>query len=93
MLDLSTPGRPHYGQWLDREEVEALFPHSPQAASKVLAWLLSHSIKEYKVARPFIDFLADVKTANTALGVSYKLYNKAGVTKLRTLQYSIPNDL
>lgn len=93
LLKVSTPGRPDYGKWLDRDEVEALFPPPPQAAAKVLAWLLAHGIKDYNVNGAFIDFAADLATVNSVLGASYQLFHNDGVTKLRTLQYSIPDDL
>jgi tripeptidyl-peptidase-1 len=93
LLDLSTPGTPNYGKWLDRDAVEALYPPRPNATSKVVKWLQSNGISNYKVDGSFIDFSADIKTVNTVLDASYQLYRNSGVTKLRTLSYSIPDDL
>lgn len=93
LLDLSTPGSPNYGKWLNRDAVEALYPPPPNATSKVLEWLQSSGISDYKVDGAFVDFSADIKTVNSVLGASYQLYLNSGVTKLRTLSYSIPDDL
>jgi tripeptidyl-peptidase-1 len=93
LLDVSTPGSPNYGKWLDRDTVDALYPVSTGAAGKVIAWLRSHGIKQYQVDGAFIDFAADLGTVNSVLGASYQRFSNNGVTKLRTLQYSIPDDL
>lgn len=93
LLDVSSPDSPNYGKFLDREEVEALFPPPKDASDKVVAWLESNGIKDYRVDGLFIDFAAEVATANKLLGASYQRYQNNGVTKLRTLQYSIPDGL
>ncbi|OIW25434.1 subtilisin-like protein, partial [Coniochaeta ligniaria NRRL 30616] len=93
LLDLSTPGSPNYGKWLDRDAVEALYPPPANATSKVVEWLQHNGISNYKVDGAFIDFSADVETVNTVLDASYQLYRNSGVAKLRTLSYSIPDDL
>lgn len=63
------------------------------ALEKVLAWLRSHGIKNYQVNGAFIDFATDLGTADSALGASYQRFSNNGVVKLRTLQYSIPDEL
>lgn len=94
LLDVSTPGSPNYGKFLDREEVEALFPPPDDAAAKVVAWLEKNGITDYRVDGAFVDFSADIGTTNTLLKASYQHYSHSGgATKLRTLQYSIPDDL
>ena len=93
LLDLSTPGSPNYGNWLDRDEVEALYPPYANASSKVVKWLRENGISNYKVDGAFIDFSAHVDTVNDLLGASYQHYRNSGVTKLRTLSYSLPDDL
>lgn len=93
LLDLSTPGSPNYGKWLDRDAVEALYPPPPNATSKVVEWLQRNGISNYRVDGAFIDFSADIETVNTVLDASYQLYRNSGVTKIRTLSYSIPDDL
>jgi len=93
LLDLSTPGSPNYGKWLSREQVEALYPIPANASSKVVEWLKRNGISDYRIDGAFIDFSADIETVNSVLDASYQLYRNSGVTKLRTLRYSIPDDL
>jgi len=93
LLDVSSPDSPNYGKFLDKEEVEALFPPPKDAADKVVAWLESNGIKDYRVDGAFIDFTTELATANVLLDASYQHYRNSGVTKLRTTQYSIPDDL
>src|SRR5690349_14579701 len=42
LKDLSTPGESQYGQWLDQEDVDALFPVASDEA--VISWLRSANI-------------------------------------------------
>jgi tripeptidyl-peptidase-1 len=93
LLDLSTPGSLNYGKWLDRDQVEALYPPPANATSKVVEWLQHSGISEYRVDGAFIDFSADIETVNSVLDASYQLYRNSGVAKLRTLRYSIPDNL
>ncbi|KAL1850710.1 hypothetical protein VTK73DRAFT_9606 [Phialemonium thermophilum] len=93
LLDVSTPGSPNYGKFLTKEEVEKLFPPPSDAANKVANWLRGNSIVDYTMDGGFIDFSADIETANRLLNASYQYYRNSGVSKLRTLHYSIPDDL
>lgn len=93
LLDVSSPDSPNYGKFLDREEVETLFPPPKDAADKVAAWLEGNGIQHYRIDGGFVDFTTEIATANTLLGASYQRYHNSGVSKLRTLQYSIPDDL
>jgi len=93
LLDVSTPGSPNYGKFLDRDEVEAIFPIPKDAAPKVLAWLRANGVTDYKVDGGYIDFSVSVDNMNNALNASYQYFKSGEVTKLRTLQYSVPDDL
>ncbi|KAJ4253783.1 hypothetical protein NW762_010177 [Fusarium torreyae] len=93
LFDLSSPGSKNYGQWLSHDEVDATFSPSKEAVSSVTKWLKSNGVKHYKVNGAFIDFALDISKANSLLGGDYQYYVKDGQTKLRTLSYSIPNDL
>jgi tripeptidyl-peptidase I len=93
LLAVSTPGSPSYGKYLDNAAVNALFAPSTVAVSSVVSWLKSHGVKNINVDGAWIDFATTVGTANTLLGASYKYYQSEGVTKLRTLQYEIPDEL
>lgn len=93
LLAVSSPGSSSYGQYLDNDEVNALFAPSSNAVSGVTAWLKKNGIKHINVDGAFVDFVTDVGTANSLLGASFQYYQNQGVTKLRTLQYSIPDEL
>lgn len=93
LLDLSSPDSANYGNWLSHDELTSTFSPSKEAVASVTKWLKSKGIKHYKVNGAFIDFAADVEKANTLLGGDYQYYTKDGQTKLRTLSYSIPDDV
>ncbi len=93
LLSVSTPGANLYGQYMDVDEVNTVFAPSDVAFSSVLAWLHSYNISDYTVDGAFIDFSADIHTADALLNASYQYYASNSVTKLRTLSYSIPDDL
>ena len=93
LLSVSTPGSPAYGQFMDGDQVAAAFAPSREAVSSVTGWLKSNRISHYKVDGAFIDFAADIDTANKLFNATYKYYGKDGVTKLRTSSYSIPDSI
>lgn len=90
LLSVSTPGSSEYGQFLDVDDVQALFGPTDEAVASVASWLQSAGITEYTHEGLFINFNADVDTANSLLNSSYTLFSHDGVTKLRTLSYTIP---
>jgi len=93
LLEVSTPGSPKYGKFLTKKEVDALFMPSSQASSAVLQWLGQNVITEYNIDGPFIDFSLSVEAGNKLFNASYQHYESNGVRKLRTSQYSIPDEL
>lgn len=93
LLDVSTPGSANYGSHWDDDTVKSYFAPSSEAISSVTAWLEDGGITNYNINGAFIDFGATVETANSLLNASYQHYTKDGTTKLRTLSYSIPDDV
>lgn len=93
LISLSTPGSPEYGQWLDAEDVLVLFGPTADAVSSVTNWLQSNGITDSVHDGLFINFNADIDTANALLNSSYTYYSHNGATKLRTLSYTIPDDV
>lgn len=93
LLDVSLPGSKHYGQHWTKAEVDKAFHPNDDVIADVLDWLQSHGIKDYNIDGAFIDFATDIATANTLLSASYQYYENNGITKLRTLHYSIPDEL
>lgn len=93
LLSISTPGSAQYGQFLDVDDVLDLFGPTEDAISSVTDWLESSGITEYVHEGLFINFKSDIDTANTLLNSSYAYYRHNGLTKLRTLSYTIPEDV
>lgn len=93
LLDVSTPGSANYGAHWDDDTVKSFFAPSSDAVSSVTAWLEAGGVSNYNVDGAFIDFGATLDTANSLMNASYQQYTKDGTTKLRTLSYSIPDDV
>lgn len=90
---VSTLGSASYGKYLDMEEVNALFAPSNQSVSAVMAWLSKAGINA-TTDGDYVDLTTTVGTANSILGANFLNYqDTTGVSKLRTLQYSVPDSL
>lgn len=93
LKDLSTPGSRNYGKWLTKDEVDALFPPTDGAPAAVANWLRSHGVSRIHDQGPSIRFAAPVGTVNRLLNTTFAYYSVAGTRKLRTTEYSIPDDV
>lgn len=94
LIKVSTPGSPSYGQYLDKDDVNSLLSPSNESASAVLSWLNQAGVNNTSSDGEWIDVQTDIGTANTLLKANFLTYeNDDGATKLRTLHYSIPDDL
>lgn len=93
LLDVSTPGSANYGAHWDDDTVKSFFSPSSEAISSVTAWLEDGGVTNYNIDGAFIDFGATLETANSLLNASYRHYTKDGTLKLRTLSYTIPDDV
>ncbi|CAN8104469.1 unnamed protein product [Discula destructiva] len=93
LLSVSTPGSAQYGQFLDADDVLALFGPTAAGVAAVTGWLEAGGVTDYVHEGLFINFKADVDTANALLNGSYAYYSHNGLTKLRTLSYTIPEDV
>ena len=90
---ISTPGNPSYGQHMDRDSVYALLAPSSDASPAVLAWLASAGIADVYEDGASIIISTTIRTANTLLKTTFNYYENDGVQKLRTTEYSVPDDL
>ncbi|KAI1332699.1 peptidase S8/S53 domain-containing protein [Xylariaceae sp. FL0255] len=93
LLAVSDPSSASYGEHWTDEQIASYFAPSSEAVSSVTAWLKSAGVTHYTVDGAFIDFAVDLKTANTLLKANYQQYTNDGVTKLRTLSYTIPEEV
>ncbi|CAK7201702.1 hypothetical protein SEUCBS139899_004412 [Sporothrix eucalyptigena] len=99
LLAVSTPGNADYGKFSDVDDIESTFGASSDAVSAVTNWLESSGVvKGYAVRGSFIDLATDVAGANTLFGANYQYYTPPSTatvtsTKLRTLSYSVPDEI
>ncbi|KAH8890692.1 subtilisin-like protein [Thozetella sp. PMI_491] len=93
LLSISDPDSPEYGKFKTIEGVHEAFAPSPEAVRSVTSWLKSTGIVNYQVDGAFIDFTADIPTANSVFNASYRYYAHNDVVKLRTLSYSISEEV
>lgn len=90
---VSTPGSPDYGKYLDADEVNQLFSPSETSRAAVMAWLKDAGVTEFADFGWYINFATTVSKANSMLTSSFKNFMVDGVEKLRTLEYSVPDEL
>ncbi|EPS94287.1 hypothetical protein FOMPIDRAFT_1134693 [Fomitopsis schrenkii] len=97
LYDVSTPSSPNYGQHLSRSDAAALLSPSPESVQAVNAWLAENDLDATTIS-PGGDWLAiqvPVSKANEMLSADFSVFAHAqsGTQSIRTLQYSIPEDL
>ncbi|KAI1170146.1 tripeptidyl-peptidase [Nemania sp. FL0916] len=94
VIDMSTPGHANYGKHLSRLELRSYTAPTESAVSSVVDWLSSSSIKPL-VNNDWVTFSTTVEKANELLNTTFAWYQyeKGGSPKLRTLDYSVPDDV
>lgn len=91
---VSTPNSPDYGKYLDIDEINEIFAPSNASYEAVESWLKSHQVTNYTRQAGSIWFYTTVSTANKLLSTDFKTFSDpGGIEKLRTLQYSLPEEL
>ncbi|TAQ91180.1 hypothetical protein B7494_g567 [Chlorociboria aeruginascens] len=93
LLAVSTPGNARYGQHLDIDDVNALFAPTSEANDAVQSWLRNSGVTSIQSDGHFVDFATTIEKANQLMNTTFLIYESSGVSKIRTLQYSIPDDL
>ncbi|KAJ5108576.1 hypothetical protein N7456_005251 [Penicillium angulare] len=91
LIKVSTPGNSEYGKWLEKEDVDSKFPVVDDA--RVVSWLKENGITDYTREGSLIKFSGSVEKINKLLDTTFANYEKDGSVKLRTSEYSIPDDL
>ncbi|KAK3345588.1 peptidase S8/S53 domain-containing protein [Neurospora tetraspora] len=95
ILRVSTPNHPQYGMHLSSDEVRSLIAPSDETTDAVTEWLNRNGIKG-KVDNDWVSFTTSVAKANNLLNTTFAWYQQDGDKtgpKLRTLQYSVPDEL
>ncbi|KAI0177578.1 Tripeptidyl-peptidase sed4 [Pestalotiopsis sp. NC0098] len=90
---VSSPGSSDYGKYLDKDEVEDLFRPSSAAFTAVTQWLQDAGVEHISQQGTNVNFATTVDKMNKLLGATFAYYNVNGIQKLRTKQYSVPDDL
>jgi tripeptidyl-peptidase-1 len=93
LLDVSNRKSSNYGKYLDRDEVENLVGATDETKRVVLQWLKDEGIEKIHVESSWVTFVASVEQANKILAADYQGYERDGISKIRTTQYSVPQDL
>ncbi|KAG7126900.1 Tripeptidyl-peptidase sed4 like protein [Verticillium longisporum] len=93
LRSVSDPSSSHYGQYLSKDEVNALFAPSNHSRTAVESWLKDAGITAVSTRGPLVDFVTTVAKANELLGADFAWFDVEGHKKLRTTEYSIPDTL
>ncbi|TVY41271.1 Tripeptidyl-peptidase [Lachnellula occidentalis] len=93
LLAVSTPGNAEYGQHLDVDDVNSLFAPTEEANTAVQSWLTNAGIGQVQSDGHWVTFATTVSKANELLNTTFMTYSNSGVQKIRTTQYSVPDDI
>ncbi|KAF6233137.1 hypothetical protein HO173_008681 [Letharia columbiana] len=93
IMAVSTPGSASYGQYMDGDAVAAMLAPSADASPAVLAWLKGAGVTNAYSDGANVNFSTTVNLANSLLSTTFSYYENAGIQKLRTIGYSVPDDL
>ena len=93
IYDVSTPGSASYGKFMEGDEVAAMLAPSSEANDAVMEWLKGAGVTNSFSDGVYVNFSTSVGTANKLLSAEFKYYTNDGIQKLRTMAYSLPDDL
>ncbi|ESZ92469.1 hypothetical protein SBOR_7132 [Sclerotinia borealis F-4128] len=93
LLAVSTPGNAEYGNHLDADTANALFAPSVDASSAVTSWLTGAGAHNVVIIGSTVTFATTIDNANSILNATFQTYTSNGVSKVRTTQYSVPDDV
>ncbi|TID15247.1 tripeptidyl-peptidase (secreted protein) [Venturia nashicola] len=93
LLDRSNQKSPNYGKWLDRDEVNAIVQPSAEANKAVVNWLKSEGVSKVHSDGTVVTLATTIETANRILNANFQGYQRSGIAKVRTVEYSVPHDV
>lgn len=73
--------------------MDGLFAPSTRSRDKVKSWLQKSGVSDIEFDGSTVSFATTIGHANKLLDTRFGLYTNGKHTKLRTLQYSVPDDL
>lgn len=90
---MSDPSSPDYGKYLGVDDVNKAFAPAADSADKVKSWLQKSGCKNIASDGNMVSFTATVGQANKMLDTKFALYTNGQSNKLRTMGYSVPDEL
>ncbi|RKU41086.1 hypothetical protein DL546_004244 [Coniochaeta pulveracea] len=95
VIEISTPGHPNYGLHMSKEELRSYTAPAARSVSEVSSWLAEFGIQQQDVDNDWITISTTVQAANELLDAKFAWYEyeEDGGPKLRTLSYSVPDDV
>jgi hypothetical protein len=98
VIDIATPGHDDYGRHLSKDEIDAQLRPSHKTTAAITNWLLASGISPNSINEQghWFTFNATVKNAEVLLGADFAYYqhnDDSSLRLVRTLQYSVPNDI
>ena len=90
---VSTPGSAKYGDYMEADAVKALLQPSGDSEKAVLDWLKKAGVNTVYSDGTWVNFATTIATANKLLNTQFNYYTSEGITKLRTTEYSVPDNL
>lgn len=93
LRDVSDPTSPNYGKYLTAAEVNDMFQPAEESKVAVKAWLSEQGIKDVEDKGFYINFGTTVEKANGLLNSSFSYFDVQGTRKLRTMEYSLEDDI
>ena len=95
LRSVSDPSSSKYGQYYTADQVNALFAPQTDSVNAVQSWAQSSGLTSGVGLGQQVSIKTTVGNANAVFGADFKYYKdeSTGVEKLRTLQYSVPDDV
>lgn len=95
---MANPVHPRYGRHLGRKELNALIRPTATAVKEVCDWLRQSGVNaaEVNIDGEWVNFKATIEQADKMLNIKFHFYqnqNRKGMIKIRTLEYSLPQEL
>ncbi|KAH8658083.1 peptidase S8/S53 domain-containing protein [Xylariales sp. PMI_506] len=97
-LDIATPSHALYGQFMTREDIDAIIAPSQESHDLVMDWLVSEGLGEVSSLNSRGNVIlvnTTISKAESLLNADYKSYTDStnGNTAIRTLEFSVPENL
>ncbi|KAK7439369.1 hypothetical protein VKT23_017593 [Stygiomarasmius scandens] len=98
LFDVSTPSSALYGQHLSFDEVKSFAAPTEDTVNAVSQWLQESGVTDFETSGPFGDWISisvPASKADELFDASFEefVHIESGERFVRTLQYSVPQDL